>query len=55
KINTDLQLEIQRAEDIWTEDTLVDLKGWWKIMKERNSKEIENATNKEISRRIKER
>src|SRR5260363_248835 len=54
KINTDLQLEIQQAKDIWTEDTLVDLKGWWKIMKERNSKEIENATNKEISRRIKE-
>ncbi|CAG8722887.1 6182_t:CDS:2, partial [Gigaspora margarita] len=54
KINTDLQLEIQQAEDIWTEDTLVNLKGWWKIIKERNSKEIENATNKEISRRIKE-
>ncbi|CAG8733126.1 28619_t:CDS:2 [Gigaspora margarita] len=28
KINTDLQLEIQQAEDIWTEDTLVDLKSW---------------------------
>ncbi|CAG8600021.1 5647_t:CDS:2 [Gigaspora margarita] len=28
KINTNLQLEIQQAEDIWTEDTLVDLKGW---------------------------
>ncbi|CAG8837840.1 21606_t:CDS:2, partial [Gigaspora margarita] len=48
KINLDLQLEIQQAEDIWTEDTLVDLKGWWKIMKERNSKEIKNAMNKEI-------
>ncbi|CAG8828064.1 29296_t:CDS:2, partial [Gigaspora margarita] len=26
KINTDLQLEIQQAEDIWMENTLVDLK-----------------------------
>ncbi|CAG8798612.1 28782_t:CDS:2, partial [Gigaspora margarita] len=55
KINTNLQLEIQQAEDIWMKNSLVDLKSWWKIIKKRNSKEIENATNKKISRRIKER
>ncbi|CAG8650911.1 6426_t:CDS:2 [Gigaspora rosea] len=46
---------IERAIIEVANKSLLKKKSWWKIMKKRNSKVIENATNKEISRRIKER
>ena len=55
KINKKFQVDIQEVKDKWSENSLEDLKGWWKILKEKNQRELEVATRKEINEKINRR
>jgi len=54
-INERHKTSIEKITEVWTEEIISDIRGWWKILYKRRAEEIEKQRLKEIEQNIKKR
>ena len=54
-INDQHGVYIEEVQEMWTQEVIEDLKGWWKILRARRSWEIDNQRKKEIEENVERR
>jgi exonuclease III len=54
-INEQHKTSIEKITEIWTEEIISDVRGWWKILYKRRAEEIERQRLKEIEQNIERR